>query len=119
MTPEEVNQLIKTAISGKHHTIDDITSYSEFLAAKLIMKATEKLISTFSKLEKNTFEQYVVGFDYTDSAQKLELLATTRNMKICKEFYSAEKKLLAQKIKAYRIYLDQPERFDYVNDKES
>ena len=96
-------QLINTALAGKHRKFELITNFKVLLSARLILKANKKIVNGFATVVNNLFDNYITNM--TNGIDDLQLLIDAKSMITCTEFYQEECRILRRSISEYLAYL--------------
>ena len=104
--------VMKKALSGKHSDFEFIRTYEDCKTARLYKISVKRLSKVFKNLYKKLMKSYAK--DIMTDEQKLEMLMSMKQFKICYDYYKKEYELAKDMLSEYRAYLTSGHIFDQL-----
>ena len=104
--------VMKKALSGKHSDFEFIRTYEDCKTARLYKISVKRLSKVFKNLYKKLMKSYAK--DIMTDEQKLEMLMSMKQFKICYDYYKKEYELAKDMLSEYRAYLTSSHIFDQL-----
>lgn len=104
--------VVKKALSGKHSDFEFIRTYEACKTARLYKISVKRLSKVFKNLYKKLVKSYAK--DIMTDEQKLEMLMSMKQFKICYDYYKKEYELAKDMLSEYHAYLDNWHIFDQL-----
>ena len=100
---EFFSELVKKALKGKQSDFEFIRTYDECKTVRLYKISTKRVSKTFKTLYKKLMKTYAK--DILADEQKLEILMSMMQFKICYGYYQKEYEIAKDMLHEYRSYL--------------
>lgn len=100
---EFFTELVKKALKGKQSDFEFIKTYEACKTVRLYKISTKRVSKTFKTLYKKLMKTYVK--DVVADEQKLEMLMSIKQFKICCDYYKKEYEIAKDMLHEYRSYL--------------
>ena len=111
--PKKVfEELVKKALKGKQSDFEFIRTYEMCKTARLYKISTKRLSKAFKTLYKKLIKTYAK--DILIDEQKLEMLMSMKQFKICYRYYKKEYEIAKDMLHEYRSYLFGGHIFDQL-----
>ena len=111
--PKKVfEELVKKALEGKHSDFEFIRTYEMCKTARYYKISVKRVYKTFKTLYKKLMKTYAK--DIMADKQKLEMLMSMKQFKICYDYYKKEYELAKDMLSEYRAYLTSGHIFDQL-----
>ena len=111
--PKKVfEELVKKALKGKQSDFEFIRTYEMCKVARYYKISVKKVSKVFKTLYKKLMKTYVK--DILTDEQKLEMLMSMKQFKICYDYYKKEYELAKDMLSEYYIYLTNGHIFDQL-----
>ena len=104
--------VMKKALSGKHSDFEFIRTYEDCKTARLYKISVKRLSKVFKNLYKKLMKSYAK--DIMTDEQKLEMLMSMKQFKICHDYFEKECEIAKDMISEYRAYLTSGHIFDQL-----
>lgn len=104
--------VVKKALSGKHSDFEFIRTYEACKTARLYKISVKRLSKVFKNLYKKLVKSYAK--DIMTNEQKLEMLMSMKQFKICYDYYKKEYELAKDMLSEYHAYLANWHIFDQL-----
>ena len=104
--------VVKKALSGKHSDFEFIRTYEDCKTARLYKISVKRLSKVFKNLYKESMKTYAK--DIMADEQKLEMLMSMKQFKICYNYYKKEYELAKDMLSEYYVYLTSGHIFDQL-----
>ena len=104
--------VVKKALSGKHSDFEFIRTYEDCKTARLYKISVKRLSKVFKNLYKKLMKSYAK--DIMTDEQKLEMLMSMKQFKICYDYYKKEYELAKDMLSEYHAYLTSGHIFDQL-----
>ena len=104
--------VMKKALSGKHSDFEFIRTYEDCKTARLYKISVKRLSKVFKNLYKELMKSYTKNI--MADKQKLEMLMSMKQFKICHDYYKKEYELAKDMISEYHAYLTSGHIFDQL-----
>ena len=104
--------VMKKALSGKHSDFEFIRTYEDCKTARLYKTSVKRLSKVFKTLYKKLMKTYAK--DIMADEQKLEMIMSIKQFKICYDYYKKEYELAKDMLSEYRAYLTSGHIFDQL-----
>ena len=102
--PKELfNELVKKALKGKQSDFEFIRTYEMCKTARYYKISVKRASKTFKTLYKKLIKTYAK--DIMTDEQKLEMLMSMKQFKICCDYYKKEYEIAKDMLHEYRSYL--------------
>ena len=109
---EFFGELVKKALSGKQSDFEFIRTYEMCKVARYYKTSTKRVSKAFKILYKKLMKTYAK--DILTGEQKLEMLMSMMQFKICYDYYKKEYELAKDMLSEYRAYLSSGHIFDQL-----
>ena len=111
--PKKVfEELVKKALKGKQSDFEFIRTYEMCKVARYYKISVKKVSKVFKTLYKKLMKTYVK--DILTDEQKLEMLMSMKQFKICYDYYKKEYELAKDMLSEYHAYLSSGHIFDQL-----
>ena len=111
--PKKVfEELVKKALKGKQSDFEFIRTYEMCKVARYYKISVKKVSKVFKTLYKKLMKTYAK--DIMADEQKLEMLMSMKQFKICYDYYKKEYELAKDMLSEYRAYLTSGHIFDQL-----
>ena len=111
--PKEIfGELVKKALKGKQSDFEFIRTYEMCKTARLYKSSVKRVFKAFKTLYKKLMKTYAK--DIMADEQKLEMLMSMKQFKICYNYYKKEYELAKDMLSEYRAYLSSGHIFDQL-----
>ena len=111
--PKEIfNELVKKALKGKQSDFEFIRTYEMCKVARYYKISVKRVSKTFKTLYKKLMKTYAK--DILTGEQKLEMLMSMKQFKVCYDYYKKEYELAKDMLSEYRAYLTSGHIFDQL-----
>lgn len=111
--PKKVfEELVKKALKGKQSNFEFIRTYEMCKTARLYKISTKRLSKVFKTLYKKLMKTYAK--DILIDEQKLEMLMSMKQFKICCDYYKKEYEIAKDMLSEYHAYLSSGHIFDQL-----
>ena len=111
--PKKVfEELVKKALKGKQSDFEFIRTYEMCKVARYYKISVKKVSKVFKTLYKKLTKTYAK--DIMADEQKLEMLMSMKQFKICYDYYKKEYELAKDMLSEYRAYLTSGHIFDQL-----
>ena len=111
--PKKVfEELVKKALEGKHSDFEFIRTYETCKVARYYKIGVKRVYKTFKTLYKKLMKTYAK--DIMADEQKLEMLMSMKQFRICYDYYKKEYELAKDMLSEYRAYLTSGHIFDQL-----
>ena len=111
--PKKVfEELVKKALKGKQSDFEFIRTYEMCKVARYYKISVKKVSKVFKTLYKKLMKTYAK--DIMTDEQKLEMLMSMKQFKICYDYYKKEYELAKDMLSEYRAYLTSGHIFDQL-----
>ena len=111
--PKKVfEELVKKALKGKQSDFEFIRTYEMCKVARYYKISVKKVSKVFKTLYKKLMKTYAK--DIMADEQKLEMLMSMKQFKICYNYYKKEYELAKDMLSEYRAYLTSGHIFDQL-----
>ena len=111
--PKEIfGELVKKALKGKQSDFEFIRTYEMCKVARYYKISVKKVSKVFKTLYKKLMKTYAK--DIMAGEQKLEMLMSIKQFKICYDYYKKEYELAKDMLSEYRAYLTSGHIFDQL-----
>ena len=111
--PKKVfEELVKKALEGKHSDFEFIRTYETCKVARYYKIGVKKVSKVFKTLYKKLMKTYAK--DIMADEQKLEMLMSMKQFKICYDYYKKEYELAKDMLSEYCAYLTSGHIFDQL-----
>ena len=111
--PKEIfGELVKKALKGKQSDFEFIRTYEMCKVARYYKISVKRVYKTFKTLYKKLMKTYAK--DIIAGEQKLEMLMSMKQFKICYDYYKKEYELAKDMLSEYRAYLSSGHIFDQL-----
>ena len=111
--PKEIfGELVKKALKGKQSDFEFIRTYEMCKVARYYKISVKKVSKVFKTLYKKLMKTYAK--DIMADEQKLEMLMSMKQFKICYNYYKKEYELAKDMLSEYRAYLTSGHIFDQL-----
>ena len=111
--PKKVfEELVKKALEGKQSDFEFIRTYEMCKVARYYKISVKKVSKVFKTLYKKLMKTYAK--DIMAGEQKLEMLMSMKQFKICYDYYKKEYELAKDMLSEYRAYLTSGHIFDQL-----
>ena len=111
--PKKVfEELVKKALKGKQSDFEFIRTYEMCKVARYYKISVKKVSKVFKTLYKKLMKTYVK--DILTDEQKLEMLMSMKQFKICYDYYKKEYELAKDMLSEYYVYLTSGHIFDQL-----
>ena len=111
--PKKVfEELVKKALKGKQSDFEFIRTYEACKVARDYKISVNRVSKTFKTLYKKLMKTYAK--DIMADEQKLEMLMSMKQFKICYDYYKKEYELAKDMLSEYRAYLTSGHIFDQL-----
>ena len=111
--PKKVfEELVKKALKGKQSDFEFIKTYEMCKVARYYKISVKKVSKVFKTLYKKLMKTYAK--DIMADEQKLEMLMSMKQFKICYDYYKKEYELAKDMLSEYRAYLTSGHIFDQL-----
>ena len=111
--PKKVfEELVKKALKGKQSDFEFIRTYEMSKVARYYKISTKRVSKTFKTLYKKLMKTYAK--DIMADEQKLEMLMSMKQFKICCDYYKKEYEIAKDMLHEYRSYLFSGHIFDQL-----
>ena len=111
--PKKVfEELVKKALKGKQSDFEFIRTYEMCKVARYYKISVKKVSKVFKTLYKKLMKTYAK--DIMTDEQKLEMLMSMKQFKICHDYYKKEYELAKDMLSEYRAYLTSGHIFDQL-----
>ena len=111
--PKKVfEELVKKALKGKQSDFEFIRTYEMCKVARYYKISVKKVSKVFKTLYKKLMKTYAK--DIMAGEQKLEMLMSIKQFKICYDYYKKEYELAKDMLSEYRAYLTSGHIFDQL-----
>ena len=104
--------VMKKALSGKHSDFEFIRTYEDCKTARLYKISVKRLSKVFKNLYKELMKTYAK--DIMADEQKLEMLMSMKQFKICHDYFEKECEIAKDMISEYHAYLTSGHIFDQL-----
>ena len=104
--------VMKKALSGKHSDFEFIRTYEACETARLYKTSVKKVSKVFKTLYKKLMKTYAK--DIMAGEQKLEMIMSIKQFKICYDYYKKEYELAKDMLSEYYVYLTNGHIFDQL-----
>ena len=104
--------VVKKALRGKHSDFEFIRTYEDCKTARLYKTSVKRLSKVFKNLYKKLMKSYAK--DIMTDEQKLEMLMSMKQFKICYDYYKKEYELAKDMLDEYYAYLTSGHIFDQL-----
>ena len=104
--------IMKKALSGKHSDFEFIRTYEACETARLYKTSVKRLSKAFKNLYKKLMKSYAK--DIMTDEQKLEMLMSMKQFKICHDYFEKECKIAKDMLSEYHAYLTSGHIFDQL-----
>ena len=104
--------VMKKALSGKHSDFEFIRTYEACETARLYKISVKRLSKVFKNLYKKLMKSYAK--DIMADEQKLEMLMSMRQFKICHDYFEKECEIAKDMLSEYHAYLTSGHIFDQL-----
>ena len=104
--------VMKKALSGKHSDFEFIMTYEACKTARLYKISVKRLSKVFKNLYKELMKNYAK--DIMTDEQKLEMLMSMKQFKICYDYYKKEYEIAKDMLSEYHAYLTSGHIFDQL-----
>ena len=102
--PKKVfEELVKKALKGKQSDFEFIKTYEMCKVARYYKISVKRVSKTFKTLYKKLMKTYAK--DILTDEQKLEMLMSMKQFKICCDYYKKEYEIAKDMLHEYRSYL--------------
>ena len=111
--PKKVfEELVKKALKGKQSDFEFIKTYEMCKVARYYKISVKRVSKTFKTLYKKLMKTYAK--DILTDEQKLEMLMSMKQFKICYDYYKKEYEIAKDMLHEYRSYLFGGHIFDQL-----
>ena len=111
--PKKVfEELVKKALKGKQSDFEFIRTYEMCKVARYYKISVKKVSKVFKTLYKKLMKTYAK--DIMTDEQKLEMLMSMKQFKICYDYYKKEYELAKDMLSEYHAYLTSGHIFDQL-----
>ena len=111
--PKKVfEELVKKALSGKQSDFEFIRTYEACKTARFYKISVKKVSKVFKTLYKKLMKTYAK--DIMADEQKLEMLISMKQFKICYDYYKKECEIAKDMLQEYRVYVSSGHIFDQL-----
>ena len=111
--PKKVfEELVKKALKGKQSDFEFIRTYEMCKVARYYKISVKKVSKVFKTLYKKLMKTYAK--DIMTDEQKLEMLMSMKQFKICYNYYKKEYELAKDMLSEYHVYLTNGHIFDQL-----
>ena len=111
--PKKVfEELVKKALKGKQSDFEFIRTYEMCKVARYYKISVKKVSKVFKTLYKKLMKTYAK--DIMAGEQKLEMLMSIKQFKICYDYYKKEYELAKDMLSEYHAYLTSGHIFDQL-----
>ena len=111
--PKKVfEELVKKALKGKQSDFEFIRTYEMCKVARYYKISVKKVSKVFKTLYKKLMKTYAK--DIMTDEQKLEMLMSMKQFKICYDYYKKEYELAKDMLDEYYAYLTSGHIFDQL-----
>ena len=111
--PKEIfGELVKKALGGKQSDFEFIRTYEACKTARLYKSSVKRVFKAFKTLYKKLMKTYAK--DILTGEQKLEMLMSMKQFKICYDYYKKECDIAKDMLQEYRAYLTSGHIFDQL-----
>ena len=104
--------VMKKALSGKHSDFEFIRTYEMCKVARYYKISVKKVSKVFKTLYKKLMKTYAK--DIMADEQKLEMLMSIKQFKICYRYYEKECEIAKDMLDEYYVYLTNGHMFDQL-----
>ena len=104
--------VMKKALSGKHSDFEFIRTYEMCKVARYYKISVKKVSKVFKTLYKKLMKTYAK--DIMAGEQKLEMIMSIKQFKICYDYYKKEYELAKDMLSEYYVYLTSGHIFDQL-----
>ena len=109
--PKEIfGELVKKALKGKQSDFEFIRTYEACKTARLYKSSVKRVYKAFKTLYKKLMKTYAK--DIMTDEQKLEMLMSMKQFKVCYDYYKKEYELAKDMLSEYHAYLSRVHIFD-------
>ena len=109
---EFFGELVKKALGGKQSDFEFIRTYEMCKVARYYKISVKKVSKVFKTLYKKLMKTYAK--DIMAGEQKLEMLMSIKQFKICYDYYKKEYELAKDMLSEYYVYLTSGHIFDQL-----
>ena len=111
--PKKVfEELVKKALKGKQSDFEFIRTYEMCKVARYYKISVKKVSKVFKTLYKKLMKTYAK--DIMAGEQKLEMIMSIKQFKICYDYYKKEYELAKDMLSEYHVYLTSGHIFDQL-----
>lgn len=98
-----IPELLRRVRNNEHSKYEELNTYNEYLAAKIISRVNKSLVRSFDKTSKRVFKDYLQKM--ADGLDDIKLLFDYNMLRKSVEFFKEEDNILLKAIKNCRDFM--------------